>query len=94
MSYARINTTGHYIWHDGEKQEVRFDTVRISDDLLDIFLYKVVLTRLPELKDRIINGRKLIFDFLNNKSDEEQIEYKDWLLQKESEKEIYNKIIN
>jgi len=84
MSYARPNGTGHYIWHDDSKNNVVFNTTKVSDEEIDIFLYKLFLTRPDEFKERILHGKALIFNWLSNEIDNEEVEYKQWLLEKEN----------
>lgn len=58
MSYARIEQTGTYIWSDGEN--VNFGIQSISNNDIDIFLYKLYKTRHKEFKQRVKNGKNLI----------------------------------
>ena len=93
MSYARYGSTGHYIWCDGDS--VHFDITQVSDKEIDIFLYKIFLTRQVEFKERILHGRELVSDWMSKMKDidEDLSEYKEWLSEKENENKLYKSLI-
>ena len=93
MSYARYGSTGHYIWCDGDS--VHFDIAQVSDEEIDIFLYKICLTRPDEFKERVLHGRELVSDWMNKMKDinEDLSEYKECLLKKENKNKLYKNLI-
>ena len=68
MSYARMLETGSYIWSDGTYLNF-FDT-RVSEDDINIFLYKLYTTRPEEFKERINKGKLLIEEHQLSKGDD------------------------
>ena len=69
MSYTRALESGHYIWSDGEN--LNLDDKVVSEDLIDIFLYKLYTNRREEFDERIKHGRALIH---NSKKEIKEIE--------------------
>lgn len=55
MSYCRIP----YMIYP-TKNGVRFNLTEISNDEVDVFLYKILLTRRDELRQRVIHGKDII----------------------------------
>ena len=54
MSYGR---NPNYIWSDGDY--MNFNSIRVSEEVLNAFLYKVLLTnRREELRERLIRGKE------------------------------------
>lgn len=60
MSYARILETGYYIYPDIENNVVFTSGKEISNDEIDVFLYKLYTNRREEFNKRIKNGKKII----------------------------------
>ena len=70
VSYGR---NPYYIWSDGN--ELNLDGIRVNEDIINAFLYKVLLTgRRGELKNRLQNGKE---QWLNKiqLTEDDKIEY-------------------
>jgi hypothetical protein len=65
MSYARVGSTGHYIYQDNNG-DFYFDTTTVSGDTIDIFLCKLYTYRPEELKTRIEHGKQLCDEWESN----------------------------
>ena len=73
MAYTRTPESGHYIWSDGN--ELTLDDKYVSEELIDIFIYKLYLGKdKEEFFERYNHGKELVFNFLKNelKSDDEK----------------------
>lgn len=83
MSYTRMLESGHYIWPSDI--DVDFDGIKVPNEALDIFLFKLFNFRKTEFMERIENGKEKI---LNN------LEYRllNDKLSEEDEKEIRDRI--
>ena len=54
MSYGR---NPNYIWSDGDY--INFNTIRVPEEVINAFLFKVLLTNCrEELKERLIQGKE------------------------------------
>lgn len=61
MSYARPLETGHYIWSDGETMD--FDSIKVDEESVNVFLYKLYKTRNKEFKERLKLGKQAIDNY-------------------------------
>lgn len=77
MSYCRVPSMIY-----PTKTGVKFDLEEISDDDIDIFLYKIFLTRQKELAQRIRHGKEIIINWEEDCADNNN--YKNWLLSQEN----------
>lgn len=72
MSYCR---SPYYIYSDG--QNMNFDFIGVPEDMINVFLYKILLTnRRDELFQRVMRGRRILFEV----SDKEYIA---WMKERE-----------
>lgn len=83
MSYTRSLESGHYIWPDGEN--VNFDDKIVSNEAVDIFLFKLFNFRKTEFMDRIEKGKTKILNNLQHRLLSED-------LSEEDKKEIEDRI--
>lgn len=60
MSYARILETGYYIYPDINGNVVFTTGEEISNNEIDVFLYKLFNNRKEEFDKRIEHGKKLV----------------------------------
>ena len=60
MSYARILETGYYIYPDIENNVVFTAGETISNNEIDVFLYRLYNNRKEEFNKRLENGKRLI----------------------------------
>lgn len=58
MSYTRSLESNHYIYPTDAS--VVFDGAEVSNECIDVFLYKLYTTRRKEFKERIRNGKNVI----------------------------------
>lgn len=80
MSYARIGSTGHYIYQDNNG-DFHFDNSIVSGDAVDVFLYKICTYRAEELQRRIERGKKICDEFESESNKEKfKTEYEcEWI---------------
>lgn len=60
MSYTRSGESGYYIYPTDETVEFVVSQASVSNEEIDIFLYKLFSKRKSEFFKRIKNGKKLI----------------------------------
>lgn len=60
MSYARILETGYYIYPDIDNNVVFTSGEQISNDEIDVFLYRLFTNRKEEFNKRLENGKRVI----------------------------------
>lgn len=58
MSYARPIETGSYIYSDGNYLHINL--IKVPEDDINIFLYKLYTTRRDEFNNRLEKGKSLI----------------------------------
>jgi hypothetical protein len=95
MSYCR---NPYYIYDDGDG--INFDFTRVSENQIDVFLYKIFLSKREEFIQRLKHGKELVIEWQNdiintselNMDKEDAEKYKQWLLDKEDD--IFKELLN
>lgn len=60
MSYTRSLESGYYIYPTGETVEFVVSQASVSNEEIDVFLYKLYNKRKTEFFKRVKNGKKII----------------------------------
>lgn len=68
MSYTRSGESGYYIYPTDETVEFVVSQASVSNEEIDIFLYKLFNRRKSEFFKRIKHGKKLIKDYERNEA--------------------------
>lgn len=68
MSYTRSGESGYYIYPTDETVEFVVSQASVSNEEIDIFLYKLFSKRKSEFFKRIKHGKKLIKDYEKNEA--------------------------
>lgn len=64
MSYARVESTGHYIYPCTEEVDgIKFDGIFVDDDTINVFLYKLFTEHKMEFLKRLQNGKVTILRY-------------------------------
>ena len=71
MSYARVGSSGCYIYLDCNGN-FSFDSVEVPECTIDIFLYKIATSRPEELQERIQRGKELCDKWVKSINDLEE----------------------